>query len=928
MEKSAEILSDITVFNKYAKYNNQYKSRELLPDIILRNTAMHVKKFPHMEDDIYWAFGYVLDKKVLPSMRAFQFAGNAAELNPARLYNCFGKETEFISSNGVVKFSDCYDGETLEVPTHTGEWKPATVRNYGKQKLNTLVFKRGRSEKRVRATKDHTWILKDGSRTTSIKIGDCLGFTPILAPEYCDMSIDEKIMWAYGFVYGDGTCIKNNKGEYHHSMVRLCGSKVKFLERFEELGFKNSTPKSFGADVMVYTGTYLKTKPEFGEVSIEMLRAFIRGYLDADGALQSDTETASQFKSVQTSHNTDIEWLRSALEMSGFFINGVDDYTGQVTNLAIRKETKRFRGYTHVGVSPASGWYLREIIEDEEDDVWCLEVEDNHSFILSGGLLTGNCSYAAIDHIRAFSEAMFLLLSGCGFGYSVQKHHIEKLPEIIGPNTTKHKRFLVSDDIEGWADAIKALIDSYFKGKTQLIFDDRGIRPKGTRLVTSGGKAPGPQPLKDCIHNIKKVLDNALSERGTHTKLLPIEAHDIICHIANAVMAGGIRRAACIALFSFDDDDMLNCKSGAWWELNPQRGRANNSVVLDRRKVQEENFYHIWERVKASGSGEPGIVFSNDPHNYGVNPCAEISLKSCSFCNLTTVNVSDVESQEEFESRIRAATIIGTIQASYTDFHYLRDVWRRNAESEALLGVSMTGIASNKIFDLDIKKAAKYAVEVNKEIAKKIGINPAKRVTTVKPEGTASLVLGCSSGVHAYHSPYYIRRMRLNKDDALYKYILNKMPELIEDEFFDPVHTAVLSVPIKSPDGAIIRTESPIDLLSRVKTLNKTWIKGGHISGANMHNVSVTVSINDNEWDIVGSWMWENKEYYNGISVLPIDYGSYKQVPFQECSEETYNEMFNYLKDINLKDVIEEIEEVNIDHKQDTACGGGGCEIT
>ena len=620
MEKSAEILSDITVFNKYAKHLNSAKRRENLSEIVYRNVEMHIKKFPHMEEEIIWAFQYVLNKKVLPSMRAFQFAGLAAELNPARLYNC---------------------------------------------------------------------------------------------------------------------------------------------------------------------------------------------------------------------------------------------------------------------------------------------------------------SYAAIDDIRSFSEAMFLLLSGCGLGYSVQKHHIEKLPELLGPNENKRKRFLVSDDIEGWSDAIKAVIESYFKGKLRLDFDFRGIRPKGTRLVTSGGKAPGPQPLKDCIHNIEKVLDNAIAERGQHTKLKSIEAHDIICHISNAVMAGGIRRAACISLFSFDDTAMLNCKTGSWWELNPQRGRANNSVVLDRHKVDEESFNYIWERVKASGCGEPGIVFTNDPYNYGMNPCAEISLKSNSFCNLTTIDVSDVDTQEEFEARVRAATIIGTIQASYTDFHYLRDVWKRNAESEALLGVSMTGIASGLVLKLDAKKAAKYAVQVNREIADKIGIKYAKRITTIKPEGTSSLVLGCSSGVHAYHAPYYIRRMRINKDEALYGYLSKLLPELVEDEYFDPQHTAVLAMPIKSPEGSIFRTETELDLLNRVKKLHNTWIKGGHISGANTHNVSVTVSVTD--WDAVGAWMWENRESYNGISVLPVDGGSYQQLPFEDCSKEVYETMFEYVKEININDIIEETDIV--EHRQEAACGAGGCEL-
>ena len=235
----------------------------------------------------------------------------------------------------------------------------------------------------------------------------------------------------------------------------------------------------------------------------------------------------------------------------------------------------------------------------------------------------------------------------------------------------------------------------------------------------------------------------------------------------------------------------------------------------------------------------------------------------------------------------------------------------------------MTGIASGLVLKLDAKKAAKYAVQVNREIADKIGIKYAKRITTIKPEGTSSLVLGCSSGVHAYHAPYYIRRMRINKDEALYGYLSKLLPELVEDEYFDPQHTAVLAMPIKSPEGSIFRTETELDLLNRVKKLHNTWIKGGHISGANTHNVSVTVSVTD--WDAVGAWMWENRESYNGISVLPVDGGSYQQLPFEDCSKEVYETMFEYVKEININDIIEETDIV--EHRQEAACGAGGCEL-
>lgn len=533
-----------------------------------------------------------------------------------------------------------------------------------------------------------------------------------------------------------------------------------------------------------------------------------------------------------------------------------------------------------------------------------------------------NCSYLPIDHPAAFSEIMFLLLGGTGTGYSVQKHHVEQLPEVLGPKK-RDRRYLIGDSIEGWSDAVKILVEAYFFNKSDPVFDFRDIRPKGSLLVTSGGKAPGPQPLKDCLHNIRKVFDRAL-ERGTGTQLSTLEVHDIVCYIADAVLAGGIRRAALISLFSFDDEDMLTCKFGNWWELNPQRARANNSAVALRHRIKKKDFFEFWEKVKASGCGEPGIYFTNDKE-WACNPCSEIALRPNQFCNLTTVNVTDVESQEDLNNRVRAAAFIATLQASYTDFHYLRDIWKRTTEKEALLGVSMTGIASGAVLKLDLEQAAEEVRKENLRIAKLINIKPAARTTCVKPEGTSSLVLGCSSGIHAWHSSYYIRRMRLGKNESIYKYLKKTIPDLLEDEVLKPDLEAVLSVPIKAPEGSIFRDESPIDLLERGKVLFNKWIVPGHVSGANKHNVSITVSIKEHEWDSVGEWMWENRSSYNGISVLPYDCGSYSQAPFEECTKEVYEELLLKCKAIDLSQVIEEEDTTSL--KEETACSAGGCLI-
>ena len=533
-----------------------------------------------------------------------------------------------------------------------------------------------------------------------------------------------------------------------------------------------------------------------------------------------------------------------------------------------------------------------------------------------------NCSYLPADSIDAFNEIMFLLLSGCGVGYSVQKHHVKNLPAITKPFDKRSRRFVIGDSIEGWSDAVKVLVKSYLGNKrtSKIIFDYTDIRPKGARLVTSGGKAPGPQPLKECLIKIEGILNG----KQDGTQLTSLETHDIICHIADAVLAGGIRRAALISLFSAADDEMISCKSGDWWETNPQRGRANNSAVLMRHKITKEFFMDLWKRVELSGAGEPGIYFNNDK-DWGTNPCCEIALRPFQFCNLCEVNVSDIKNQDDFNARVKAAAFIGTLQAGYTDFHYLREIWKETTEKDALIGVSMTGIGSGAVLNYDMTKAADIVKRENSRVAKAIGINKSARCTTVKPAGTTSLVLGTSSGIHAWHNDYYVRRMRVGKNEAIYTYLSVHHPELIEDEFFRPHDTAVISVPQQAPEGSILRTESPFDTLERVKRVATEWVKSGHRVGSNSHNVSATISLKDDEWDKAGDWMWDNRDHYNGLSVLPYNGGTYTQAPFEDIDEAKFNEMSKVLSNVDLTKVVELDD--NTDLSGELACAGGNCEV-
>jgi ribonucleoside-triphosphate reductase len=591
-----------------------------------------------------------------------------------------------------------------------------------------------------------------------------------------------------------------------------------------------------------------------------------------------------------------------------------------------------------------------------------------------------NCSYITIDHQKSFSEALFLLLSGTGVGFSVREHHVAKLPNVHTPKSTR--RFLISDSIEGWADALRALVNAFMIGKPLPIFDFRGVRPAGSPIKTSGGKAPGPEPLKRALAAIQAIFESVTPGE----KLLDIECHDIMCHISNAVYAGGIREAAKISLFSIWSRMMLTSKSNfkvnieayevldggdvkatvtlaqddefytklpgnkdgrihlyltkqwdsegikmldgegklPWFYIYPHRSRSNNSAAANRLTTTKEMYDEFWDFVKRSGSGEPGIYFCNNDED-GTNPCVETLLKPNTFCNLSTQNVADVRTQAELNARCEAATVIGTVQASYTDYHYLRPIWKKNTEEDALLGVSMTGIANNPYFDsFDLKEAAEVCKATNERIAKKLGINPAARITCIKPEGTATLVAKTSgAGMHAAYYKYYWRRVRLQKHRDIYNFFVNEMPAFIEDDSMTD-KKFIVKIPLKADDDAITAdAETALQSLSRLKRLHDDWIVPGHRHGSNTHNVSATIYVKGDEWDEVGKWMWDNKNSFNGISILPYETNTYIQAPIESMTKEDYELYSEVLKEPDFAMLAESEDFVEV--SQTIACAGGRC---
>ena len=541
--------------------------------------------------------------------------------------------------------------------------------------------------------------------------------------------------------------------------------------------------------------------------------------------------------------------------------------------------------------------------------------------ILKNNIRSYNCSFLHIDDVRSFGETLFLLLSGTGVGFSCQRRHINKLPTLQMPR--EEGVFFVHDSINGWAQALDMLMDAYFYGRMRPVFNYSQVREKGSYLVTTGAKAPGPAPLKFMLELVETKLKVAVGRR-----FRSIEIHDIICIIADCVLSGGIRRAALISLFDRTDDEMLKAKHGSWWEKHPYRARANNSAVLPRDAVSKEQFKYIYDMCIESNAGEPGFLWTSDP-NLGVNPCVEIALNNNQFCNLSTINQTEVKDKKDWLNRVYAATLLGTLQAAYTDFPYLRPSWKAQTEAEALLGVSCTGIADShgQISSAWLTEGATLAKEVNTKYAKKLGINPAARITTIKPEGSSSCIFGSSSGIHERHAEHYLRRIRMNKDDALALYLKNTIPELVEDDVMSATGI-VVTIPQESPSGALVRSvETAKSLFKRTVFYHDNWIKPGHTSGGNTHNVSVTISYKDHEIQDLFDLLWDHRDSYTGISLLPFSDPNYQQLPFETCDKATFDKYNSMVKEIDLTKVQELTDNTN--RVEVLACTGpNGCEVT
>ena len=578
-------------------------------------------------------------------------------------------------------------------------------------------------------------------------------------------------------------------------------------------------------------------------------------------------------------------------------------------------------------------------INDIRDAIMSLEVMPSMRSMMTAGPAAArdntcmyNCSYVAVDKPKRFDEAMFILLCGTGVGFSVERQYIQKLPEVPERLFKSETTIVVKDSKEGWAKAYRQLLALLWSGEIPK-WDISKVRPAGARLKTFGGRASGPAPLVDLFNfTVDKFLN------ATGRKLTSIECHDIMCKIGEIVVVGGVRRSAMISLSNLSDDKMRHAKSGQWWENFGHRALANNSVAYTD-KPDAETFMREWTALIESKSGERGIFNRqasqkqaakngrrNPESDFGTNPCSEIILKNAQFCNLTECVVRATDNIEDIERKVKYATILGTIQSTYTKFPYLSKDWTDNTEEERLLGVSLTGIMDNPLMtsaNAGLAKTLEHlrnvAITTNAEWSERLGIPQSAAITCVKPSGTVSQLVDSASGIHARHSPYYIRTVRGDNKDPLTQFLIDQgVPN--EPDVMKPDATTVFSFPQKAPAGAVTRNDmSAIEQLETWLTYQRAWCE---------HKPSVTVSVRDDEWIEVGAFVYKHFDEMSGVSFLPHSDHTYQQAPYQDCTKGQYEELLEFMPSrIDWTKLSEYEQEDNTVSMQTMACSGDSCEI-
>lgn len=943
-------LQHYTQLSKYARWLDEENRRERWDETVdryLNHMTAHLKRkhdytpSPELLTEIR---EYMLGLKLFPSMRAVMTAGPALERSEIAGYNPVSGSTRVLTRDkGLREIRELY-GDKTEVLNVEGRWAEATFNYFGKQDTYRVTFGGRRKAKPVNATANHRWILEDGSvvPTSELKPGDRIPYSS--APRPDTENIDYKLGIVHGLIYGDGTTTYSQERVSGY-MIRLCRDQEDLLPYFEGYGSVCHPPSANGDPVITLRGSFakthsLKTLPS-GEETEEYLLGFIRGWLAADGSVGTDSHVSICVT------DDGLNWLHQYAPRVGILCQGFNELPAKTNfgdrkrrtyiqrldrrsmvpeDFIIRRKRDRFRPY------PQSTYCFNVASVEAtgvSEDVYCAEVPDTNTFVLEDGVVTGNCAFVTVDNQRAFSEILYILMNGTGVGFSVEKQYVSKLPYIPTKGMGGRTRLIVTDSKEGWAYAFQDLLDNLWMGN-RVTWDLSWIRPKGARLKVFGGRASGPEPLDELFRFTVETFDKA---RGR--KLTPIEVHDIVCKVAKVIVSGGVRRSALIGLSDLDDRDMAEAKSGEWWVDNDQRALANNSAVY-RTGISREQFLEEWRTLAESGSGERGIFnidaarsqaarYGRDPELIaGCNPCSEILLRDKQFCNLSTVVVQPDESLASLKRRIELAAVLGTWQSTLTDFPYLSKRWKFNTEDERLLGVSMTNILSNPMMTLKNPDLPEYLTVLresarlaNEAEAARIGIPASKAVTCVKPEGTTSSLSLASSGLHPWHSQYYIRTVRETADSPIARLLVDYGVPHEVDAMND--RNLVFSLPVKAPEGAVTRKD-----LTAIQHL-ELWLE--YQRHYCEHKPSVTISVRDHEWDEVGEWVWEHLDECSGVSFLPYSDHSYAQAPYQECTREEYEAAAAAFPEVRWEDLSFYEQQDSTTGSQEYACVAGHCEL-
>lgn len=921
----------------------------------------------------------ILNLEVMPSMRCMMTAGKALDIDNVAAFNCLSGDTLVTTKEmGIVPISRVA-GKSVHVVDGNGEWTLAACRNYGRENLMRVsLSSSGIAEDFVlRATPSHRWIMRDGTEktTSELKVGDSLAFVSFPKNPIRDLEIsdnkDYKAGVVHGLVYGDGSAQKK-KQICKGFAIRICGDSEDLLPCFS--GYPYTRPPSFGGDPVVYLfgneAIDLKSLPdvETGFFTEEYLIGFLRGWMAADGTI-----TVGGQNSLATNLEG-MDWVYHYGPALGFVPRGWNKYSSE-TNYGVRSEDlyrvefdRRWldsedfiiqRKRDRFKKAEKSGFGMIASIEEDgsgPQETYCFDVPTTHSFLLTKNILTGNCAYLAIDNQRAFDEMLYILMCGTGVGFSVERQFINELPVIADKLRPSRSVIKVEDSRVGWADAYRELVSMLYQGRIPE-WDISEVRPAGAKLKTFGGRASGPQPLVDLFKFTIATFKEAVG-----TRLTSIQCHDLCCKIGEIVVSGGVRRSAEISLSNLSDDRMRHAKDGDWFTTTPWRGMSNNSVCYTE-KPSNGQFMREWLSLYESKSGERG-VFNRQAakkqvakygrrklsgvvereidgkmesvkvnYEFGCNPCSEIILRSKQFCNLSEVVIRPKDTVDDLKRKVRLATILGTMQATLTNFRYLSPEWKKNTEEEALLGVSLTGIMDNHLMSANLGKGFDrveelataletlrvHAVEVNKEWATIFGINQAAAITCVKPSGTVSQLVDCSSGIHARYAKHFIRRVRCDKKDPLAKMMLEQgFP--METDAYKPEHQVVFSFPMAAPKGAVTAEYlMALDQLKMWLIYQNHWCE---------HKPSMTVYIKEHEWMQVGAWVYDNFDAVSGIAFLPYSGHGYEQAPYEPVSKEEYDELLAKMPanvDWSMLKKFE-VDDASVNHKE-YACTGGTCEL-